>query len=213
MREYHRTHQWRLSNGGLYIPHAYWDKKPDSLSYWDDVGFILNGRRVMVWWQHPRDVYKEALSSKAWEEAGDGPNDDWLFEGATKNYKVVGKAGKRKKLSSYTSRRPSEEQTQHYAKLRQIKERLTQEGIDLDIKPSWKWERLKWAMGVTLVAPMEVRNEQELAQVARLARALILRQTTLDQEFAGFVYDKASWLGDQAILASKLQDSDDLEST
>ena len=25
MREYHRTHQWRLSEGGLYIPHAYWN--------------------------------------------------------------------------------------------------------------------------------------------------------------------------------------------
>ena len=213
MREYHRTHQWRLSNGGLFIPHAYWDMKPDSLSYWDDVGFILNGRRIIVWWQHPRNVYREALSSKAWEEAGDGPNDDWLFEGATKNYKMVGKAGKRKKLSSYTSRQPSEDQTQHYANLRQIEERLTQEGIDLDIKPSWKWERLKWAMGVTLVAPMEVRNEQELAQVASLARALILRQTTLDQEFPGFVYDKANWLGDQAILASKRQDSQDLGTT
>ncbi len=197
MREYHSSNQWRLSNSGLFIPHAYWDMKPDSLSYWDDVGFILNGRRIIVWWQHPRNVYREALSSKAWEEAGDGPDDDWLFEGATKNYKVVGKTGKRKNLSSYTSREPSEEQSQHYAKLRQIKERLNREGIDLDIKPSWKWERINWAMGVTLVAPMEVRNELELAQVARLARALILRQTTLAQEFPGFVYDKASWLAEE----------------
>lgn len=203
MREYHRTHQWRLSDGGLYIPHAYSNMGPESLSYWDDVGFILNGRRIIVWWQHPRHVYAEAISSMAWEEAGDGPRDNWLWEGATKNYKIVGKSSKRKKLSSFTSRDPSAAQAQHYAKLHQIEERLTHDGIELKVQPSWKWERLRWAMGVSLVAPMEVRNEQELAKVARLARELILQKTTLAQEFPGFVYDRASWLRDQAVLAAR----------
>ena len=198
MREYHRTHQWRLSEGGLYIPHAYWNMGPDSLSYWDDVGFILNGRRVMVWWRHPRDIFRAAISSLAWEEAGDGPQDCWLSEGGTQNYKKVGKSGRRKKLSSYTSREPSEAQRQHYAKLFQIEERLMRDGIDLEVRPSWKWERLSWAMGVTLVAPLDVRNEQEVAEVAHLARNLILRKTTLSQQFPGFVYDRSSWLRDQS---------------
>ena len=203
MREYHRTHQWRLSEGGLYAPHAYWNMGPDSLSYWDDVGFILNGRRIIVWWKHPRHLYGEAISSMAWEEAGDGPRDRWLFEGSTKNYKMVGKSSKRKKLSSFTSRDPSDAQMQHYAKLQQIEERLTQDGIELSIHPSWKWERLTWGMGVSLVAPMEVRNEKELAEVARLARGLILQKTTLAKEFPDFVYDRASWLRDQAVLAAQ----------
>ena len=187
MREYHRTHQWRLSEGGLYIPHAYWNMGPESLSYWDDVGFILNGRRVMVWWRHPRDIFRAAISSLAWEEAGDGPQDCWLSEGGTQNYKKVGKSGQRKKRSSYTSREPSEAQSQHYAKLSQIEERLMRDGIDQEVRTSWKWERLSWAMGVSLVAPMEVRCEKDLAEVARLARALILQQTTLAREFPGFV--------------------------
>lgn len=203
MREYHRTHQWRLS-GGLYIPHAYWNMEPESLSYWDDVGFILNGRRIIVWWEHPRRIYAEAITSMAWEEAGDGPRDDWLFEGFTKNYKLVGKSRKRKKLSSYTSRAPSEAKMQHYAKLRQIEERLAREGIEQEVRPSWKWERLTWAMGVSLVAPLEVRSEKELAEVARLARALILQKTSLAQEFSGFVYDRASWLRDQAVRVANL---------
>ena len=42
MREYHRTHQWRLSEGGLYVPHAYWDMGPESLSSWDDCVFRTN---------------------------------------------------------------------------------------------------------------------------------------------------------------------------
>jgi|SRR5450830_1243937 len=197
MREYHRMHPWRLSEGGLYIPHAYWNMTPESLSYWDDVGFILNGRRFIVWWRHPRDLYKARIESMAWAEAGDGPRDDWLFEGGTTNYKHVGKSGKRKKVSSYTSRSPSEEQRLHYDKLDQIETRLKKDGIDHEVRPSWKWERLAWAMGVDLVAPLEVRNEQEVAEVAHLARKLILRQTTLEQEFPGFVYDRDDWLKEQ----------------
>ena len=198
MREYHRTHQWRLSEGGLYIPHAYWDMGPESLSYWDDVGFILNGRRVIVWWQHPRDLYRNAIETLALEEAGDDPRDDWLCEGGTQNYKKVGKSGKRKKPSSYTCREMSAEQRLYYDTVFQIEGRLIRDGIDHQVSLSWKWERLSWATGVSLVAPLEVRNEKELAEVARLARKLILHETTLAQEFPDFVYDRSSWLADQS---------------
>ena len=77
------------------------------------------------------------------------------------------------------------------------------DGIDLAVRTSWKWERLSWAMGVTLVAPLEVRNEQEVAEVAHLARNLILRKTTLAEEFPGFMYDRANWLRDQAVLTAQ----------
>ncbi|WP_151704756.1 hypothetical protein [Nitrincola alkalilacustris] len=49
MREYHRHHPWRL-DGGLFIPHEYPEAEVKPLSWWDDVGFILNGRRVIVRW-------------------------------------------------------------------------------------------------------------------------------------------------------------------
>lgn len=42
------------------------------------------------------------------------------------------------------------------------------------------------------------RNEQEVTYLAHFARQLILRHTTLDKEFAGFVYDKACWINDQS---------------
>lgn len=38
-----------------------------------------------------------------------------------------------------------------------------------------------------LLAPLEVRNETELAEVARLARGLILQKTSLAQEFPACV--------------------------
>lgn len=191
-RQYHRNNPWCLNGDGLYVPHAYDDRQPNDLSWWDDVGFILNNRRVIVWWQHPRYVYSSAIDEQSWIEAGSGPQDDWLVDGATKNYKEVGAS--RKNIVSYSTRQPSEEQKAHYAHLRDIRQQLTTEGIDLNVQLSWKTERLNWAMGISLIAPLEVRNEAELATVALLARRLLLRQTTLESEFPGYYYGRADWL-------------------
>lgn len=194
-RQYHRHHPWRLSQSGLYIPHSYVDTKLGNLSWWDDVGFILNGRRVIVWWQHPRHVYADAIDAQSWQEAGEGPQDDWLTKGITKNYRRVGAS--RKKIVSYTSRQPSAEQRLHYDLLRDIRDRLTTDGIDFEVSSSWKREPLTWAVGVSLVAPLEVRNADELEEVARLARQLILGQTTLEAEFPGYRYNRSDWLREQ----------------
>lgn len=196
-RQYHRHHQWRLGQDGLFVPHSYKEKSPDSLSWWDDVGFILNGRRVIVWWQHPRYIYDCAIDDQSWVEAGPGPQDDWLFDGATTNHKRVGKS--RKKIVSYTSRQPSAEQDAHYERLRSIGKRLTAEGIDLEVNTSWKRERLNWATGVGLIVPLEVRNEAELAQVVSLARRLLLGQTTLEQEFPEYHYNKVDWIKEHEV--------------
>ena len=109
-REYHQSHQWRLTNGGLYIPHSYAERKPDSLSYWDDVGFILNGRRIIVWWQHPRHVYAEEIQEKAWHEAAITSSSNWFAGDSTKNYKRLGRS--RKKIISYTMREQTPEMRQ-----------------------------------------------------------------------------------------------------
>ena len=52
-------------------------------------------------------------------------------------------------------------------------------------------------MSVSLVAPLEVRNEGELAAVAMLAKRLILGQTTLQAEFTGYCYSRVDWIREQ----------------
>lgn len=195
--QYHQHHSWQLAQSGLYIPHSYAETKPDSLSWWDDVGFILGGRRVIVWWQHPRHVYADAIEEQSYQQAGENPGDDWLFEGCTTNYKKVGNS--RKKIVSYTSRRPSEVQQNYYDKLGDIRDRMRADGIEFDVALTWKRERLNWATGISLVVPIEVRNESELASVANLARRLILGQTTLQAEFPSYQYGKAQWLQEQSL--------------
>jgi hypothetical protein len=200
MREVHRHHPWGMSAGGLYIPHTYDDMKANDLSHWDDVGFNLNGRRYMVWWRHPRDVYTSAIETLAWEqqefEHGEPPDPNWMFDGATTLYKQVGKSGKRKKPNAFRSREKSDEMKSYYAQLSERETVLRKQGIDLEIRPSWKWKRYQAFMGMDMVAPVEVRNEQEIAQLADLARQLVLRKTTLAERFPD-AYSRADWLREQ----------------
>lgn len=194
-RQYHQRHPWRLERGGFFIPHSYEEKLPDTLSWWDDVGFILNKRRVIVWWQHPRGVYADAIEEQSWLEAGDSPQGNWLIDNAKKNYRKVGAS--RKKIVSYTCAELSDEQKLHYERLSDIRKRISAEGIDLEVCPSWKRENLTWAIGVSLVAPIEVRNESEAVGLASLARRLMLGQTTLESEFPAYRYGRAEWLKEQ----------------
>nr|WP_315464920.1 hypothetical protein [uncultured Rhodoferax sp.] len=200
--EYHRNHPWRLSEGGLFIPHTYKEKTADSLTSWDDVGFIMNGRRIIVWFVHPRYVYREAIWDKVWEFVGDGPTDNWLTEGSIKNHKRLGRS--RKKLVSTTLREPSPAKREHYDLLRSTFERLSSEGIEHSVSVSWKPKRLWWAMGVNIVAPMEVRNEKDLAEVASLAMRLIKGRTNMKSEFPGYCYTRQDWLLERALPSGHL---------
>lgn len=175
MRDYHRQNDWKLSQGGLFIPHTYPSDRVARLSFWADVGFILNRRRVIVWWRHPRDVYLGAIEQMAWQEVG-----EWAEP-------------------HHSAHLPSKasEKVRHYQRLREAEIRMVQEGIDYAVKPSWKWNRLSWGMGMSLVTPVEVNSTKDLAGIAALARQLILSQTTLSERFpTGYAYDRADWLGE-----------------
>lgn len=194
-RQYHRSHPWRLSAQGLFVPHAYPEADAGRLSWWDDVGFILNGRRVMVWWLHPRQDYADELEQQAELEVGKGPQDGGLLANSTKNYRRLGTS--RKKVVSYTLCPQSADRQLHYERLDAVRERLQREGTDHAVRASWRRKRLAWAIGVNLVAPLEVRNEQQLAVLARLVRRLLLGQTTLAAEFPDYCYSRADWLREQ----------------
>ncbi|CAM5783426.1 hypothetical protein CCAE64S_01154 [Castellaniella caeni] len=149
--------------------------------------------------------YQDEIEDRARETAGDSPDDNWLLEGGTKNYKKVGRS--RKRLVSTTSRAPSAEQRAYYDKLEAARKHLVEQGIDFNVRPVFKIERLWWAMGVTLTVPMEIRSEAELSNVLTLCKQLMLRKTTLAAEFPGYVYTQEDWLAEarqrEAIAARK----------
>lgn len=192
MRQYHRHHQWRLENG-LFIPHAY--PKSRKLSWWDDVGFILNGRRIMVWWVHPRMKYADAISDMAWKEAGDPPlRGADLFEPSEKQWKKVGRS--RKKVVAYRSRPMPDSQQDHYAKLRAIEKNLESEGIDQVVRPSMSVKAVSWCTGISLCVPVDIRNKEEIGALVALAKQLIKGEKTLADEFPGYQYGLRDWLSE-----------------
>lgn len=192
-REYHRNHQWRLDGNGLFIRHLYADKQPteNDLSWWDDFGFIHGGRRVMVWWEHPRMEYADAIDEKSRNEAGTFPKRS-LFDDETANYVKVGNS--RKKVVSYNCRKPSKESDEYFERWIEIEKRLQKEGIDFEVKPSYQVEHLSWAIGINLVAPIEVRNAKEVESAVNLVKRIMKRETTLEKEFPCYSYGKADWL-------------------
>ena len=198
MRQYHRHHQWRLGNG-LFIPHAY-PTPVEKLSWWDDVGFILNGRRIMVWWVHPRMKYADAIEELAWKEAGDPPLHGvgiFDFGQGKKQWKTVGRS--RKKVISYQAPPMTDTQQDYYAKLNSIKARINLEGIDLVVHPSMSVEALSWCRSVSLCIPIEVRDKDELSTLTKLVRQLLKGETTLVDEFLGCQYGREDWLQEAKI--------------
>lgn len=194
MRQYHRSRPWRLDNG-LFIPHAY--PVQHQLSWWDDMGFVLNGRRVMVWWVHPRMRYADAISDLAWQEAGEPPCLDGDIFGRHAGKKIWKKAGRsRKKVVAYEASPIPEARREYYEKLRTVEARLESEGIDFEVPPSMSVKSYSWCSGVSLCVPLEVRDKEELLALAHLAKRLLKGETTLDDEFSGGLYGRNDWLSE-----------------
>ncbi|WP_233863014.1 hypothetical protein [Paraburkholderia adhaesiva] len=191
-REYHRNHQWRLENG-LRIPHAYLDERREDLSWWDDVGFILNDRRVIVHWVHPRYVYSNAIEDRAQAEIPP-PAPHWRHEGGEKKYRKLGRS--RKKVIGIAGGRTPPAWSDYFDALRAREDELTRSGIDLDIRPSMRVSLYRWATAVDLIAPIEVRSRDDIALLAAIARRLLKRETTVANEWPGYRYGQVDWLAE-----------------
>jgi hypothetical protein len=206
MKQYHRHHPWRLGQSGIFVPHAYPDSR--ALTWWDDAGFILNGRRVMVWLVHPRMKVADAIEDMAWAEAGDSPlPTSNLFEPSEKQWRKVGRS--RKKVVAYRSPPTPDVQRDYYAKLNAIQQRRQDEGIDLMVHPSMSVKTLSWCTGISLCIPFEIRNEDDVCALAALAKRLLKREVSLGDIFPGYRYGREDWLS-EAVLRNKSSTEENL---
>lgn len=193
-RQYHRNRRSDAFDHGILVRHDYRGIDPDGLSWWDDVQFVLGGRRIAVAWQHPRHVYQGMIEEAAMQAvhplyeniAGDP------FERSEKSYRKLGRS--RKKVCSYAIKSRAGER-EWFDALRAEEMRLSREA-DFSVAPSFKVETLAWCRFVDIVAPVEVRNVAELRALAELVRRLLKGETTLAGEFPGYVYGKTQWLAD-----------------
>ena len=193
-RLYHRNRRGDHFEQGMLVRHDYSGIDPNSLSWWDDVTFILGKVRVAVCWRHPRCAYQDLVQDAAHKAVEHlYPSDDgWPFGNGEKQYKKVGRS--RKKVSSYVMSSCAGS-CEWFDALRKEEARLGSEAT-FTVKPSIRVEMLKWSRYVEIVAPLEIRNEAELRQLTDLVRRILKGTTTLEQEFPGYVYDRARWHGD-----------------
>lgn len=201
-RQYHRSHPWRLGASGHYIPHDY--SQGRILSWWDDVGFVLNGRRVMVWWVHPRMKYQDAIEDAAWAEVGRPPKSANHFlddAQCIKHYKRLGRS--RKKIVSYQSPPTAPETSGFYTRLGLAQDKIANEGIELEISPSLTIQALNWCTGVDICIPFEVLNESDAIALAETVRHIMKNGRSLasirDRIPSGYRYGRENWLSEQEL--------------
>jgi hypothetical protein len=189
-KDYHRSHSLGVDASGIYTRHVF---EPERLlSWWDDIGFILNNRRVMIWWVHPRLRYSDAVKEASWKAAGEFPRSEEPIPDADPQFRRVGRS--RKKVISYLSRQTSPLVREFYDRVSLLQEQLAETGIDHFVGPSFEVGHYCWGTGVELCAPNEIRTHADAVALVALARRLLKRQTTCAIEFGDYGYGKADWL-------------------
>lgn len=189
MRQFHRQNPWRQQHG-LFIPHTY--PLESQTSWWDDVGFIHGGRRVMVWWVHPRRVYVDQIEQLAFQEAGPFPEDLRTLE----QVEIVAQSCDRSTDNRVThvGHVISVQQRAYLELVDAIEDRMQTQGIDIVVRPSMFVQYHPWGLGMSLCVPVEVRDVPELRALADLAKRLLKRQVTLKELFPDYGYGRADWL-------------------
>ena len=193
-RQYHRHHPWALEEGGIHSRHAYQPERV--LSWWGDYGFVLNGRRVMIWWVHPRMKYADEINDCAWKEAGPPPAEsDGLLDTKT-IWRKVGRS--RKKILAHQSSPTPDAWRTYYDRLSHHEAHLRNEGITFEVTPSIRVQTFNWCTGIDFCVPMETRNHNEVRALVLLTKAILKRETTLAEAFSSYQYGLTDWLAESA---------------
>ncbi len=193
-RQYHRHHTWELEEDGIHARHVYQPKRV--LSWWGDYGFVLNGRRVMIWWVHPRMKYADEISDRAWKEAGPAPEEsDRLLDTKT-IWSNVGRS--RKKVFAHQSRPTPDAWRTYYDLVTAHETRLRNEGIAFEVVPTMCVQTFDWCTGIDLCVPMETRNHDEARAMVLLTKAILKREANLAEAFPSYQYGLTKWLAGSA---------------
>ena len=92
--------------------------------------------------------------------------------------------------------RSSDEWRTYFDAVSAREEDLMRSGTPLNVPASMHIEQLKWAAGVNLIVPVEVRTKENVRALAKLAKRLLRQEAAIAGEFAGYVYGLAEWLAE-----------------
>ena len=198
MKEYHKTKRTSQFNAdGIKVFHDYSLTDPDSFSYWDDAQFIKNNYRVMVWWTHPRCQYINQVEDIA-HSMFPYPKGERFLEDSKPIYKPMGKHGKRKKAKWFEMGESKPEFSEWYNNVRRAEEELLPTS-EIVIVPSFKIETFNYCKGISFCAPVEVRNEQELATMAMMTKVIMEGKASLEEFFEDYTYCCEDWKKERCV--------------
>jgi hypothetical protein len=164
---------------GVYCELTFEDVASDGLSTTMFLEIESGAERMAVWWQHPRHAYAQAIKALAAKLSSEREASERLAQPLP--------------VKEQLARR----RVQAQARL-SLEKSLMSEGIDHFAYPGMCVSKCKDVVGMRLVAPVEVRTEDELASLALLARNLVEGKTALNEVFEGLRYGRAEWLADRA---------------
>lgn len=197
-KQYAQNWQRQLNSQGNYFQHIYLKTERKQFDCWNDVSFKLGSQIVAVWWEHPRLHYQnlcENLVDTQLEEPKH-PINMFSEEVYMKFYMPVGKSRKKVKHSGclkIPGDNPYEAEWEQYFKQYEILLNQALNQSDFVVYPSIKVEQLNRCRGVNLCLPIEVVDEQSANEMAKIAKSLLLRETTLAELFPDYAYTKENW--------------------
>ena len=191
-RQYHRHHSFSFGRGGVSTNHEY---EPQlQLTWWQDFEFVMNNRRVMLWWIHPRMKYADVIDELAWNEAGEPPCGADDFDFGKTIWKPVGRS--RKRIVVYQSPPIDSARTAYYEKFHGIDARLRAEGIESVVSPFMAATQTNWCTGIDLCIPVEIRCHDDAIAMVELTRKLLKRETTIDDAFPNYRFGRTEWIAE-----------------
>lgn len=189
---YKNNHGEKFTNGVI-SRHIYDEANMTKLSWWDDVSFILNDYLVQVAWMHPRMAFKNRAEEHAYKKLDhlDSGADDFICH-TEPNYVKVGQSRKKIMSRTFTGSLLSNDWMQAFDAA--FAETLQQ--ADFQISPFIKAEWAQYGRLVKICAPIEVLSQRDQIALVNLVRKLLKRETTLEREFAGYLYTKDEWIAE-----------------
>lgn len=188
---------------GILMRHLYPDPQTDSLSWWDDFGFVINDYRVSVAWRHPRQVFRDFIESEAIETVlKDHPE---LALGNTiveqKQNPVFKKVGKSRKKVKWYECTPIAD-NDFLMRVRE-KERQLEVATGFQVIPSFDITWTNQSRFVIACIPVEVHCENDLVSLASVIRRLIKRDVTINDLFPEYRYTGSDWKNEEPLRGMK----------
>ena len=191
-KRHHRNQRNLNFIQGVLNDHLYGATPSSSLSWWDDVDFILNDYRVIVAWIHPRQDFKDHIQAEARAAVAHlMPKGDW-FDSAVADYMKVGKSRKKLIGHSVPLTEHSTERIQTYQEALKSIACNTQ----YSAKPSIRSEWLKHGYFVSACLPIEVHGLNDLLTLVSMVKRLLKGETTLAAEYPDYQYSKEQWMAE-----------------